>query len=96
MNAEFIMILKSHKWLKWFCCPHCGSSFAISENGRCNACDEYLVLIKDRTFKFESDIANDIMENDSNSLMPWELGSSFYYYSQWIQWDAPGIDIDIS
>jgi hypothetical protein len=96
MNAEFILNLKSHSWLKWFCCSNCGREFAISENGRCNVCDGYLVLKRDKTVEFESDVINNLVANNSDSLMPWELGSSFYYHAQWIQWAGPRLEIDIS
>lgn len=88
MDAEFILTIKSKSWLKWFCCPNCDSNFAISKNGRCNICDEHLVLKQDRSIEASNVIINDIVKNDSNSLMPWEQGSSFYYHAQWIQWDA--------
>jgi hypothetical protein len=96
MDLEFVLTLKSQGWLKWFCCPHCGSNFAISKSGRCNVCDEYLVLKRGKSIEFESDVLNDITDNKSNILMPWEVGSSFYYHMQWIQWDGPRLEIDIS
>jgi uncharacterized protein with PIN domain len=94
MDSRFILALKAHSWLKWFCCPHCGSNSTISKNGRCTICDEQLVLVREEVIKNE--IIDDIAENNSNFLMPWEPGPSFYYHVQWIQWAGTGIEVDIS
>jgi hypothetical protein len=94
MDSRFILALKAHSWLKWFCCPHCGSNSTISKNGRCNICDENLVLVRDEII--ENDIVNDIAENDSNLLMPWEAGPSFYYHVQWDPMPYARIEVDIS
>jgi hypothetical protein len=91
MDKNFILALKAHSWLKWFCCPHCGSNSTISKNGRCTICDERLVLVRDEIIE-----SNDIAENDSNLLMPWVAGPSFYYHVQWIQWAGTSIEVDIS
>jgi len=45
MDEEFVLTLASQSWLKWFCCPHCGSDCTISRTGRCTECNEHLVLV---------------------------------------------------
>ncbi len=91
MDTKSVLILKSQKWLKWFCCPHYDSNFPISKNGLCTNCNEQLVLVRDQPI--ESENLNDIAENNSNFLMPWEIGSSHYYHEQWIQWINPRFEI---
>jgi hypothetical protein len=87
MDAEFVLNLASSSWLKWFCCPHCGSDYTISKNGRCTACDEHLVIV--RSQEAGSDILNDF-------LIPWQTGSSFYYHLQWNQLVRPIIEVNNS
>jgi hypothetical protein len=94
MDDGFILALKAQSWLKWFCCPHCGSSSTISKNGRCTICDEQLVLVRGE--KFEKGIVNDIAKNNSNLLMPWIDGPSFYYHKQWDSMPEIRIEVDIS
>jgi hypothetical protein len=94
MDDRFILALKAQSWLKWFCCPHCGSNSAISKNGRCTICDDQLVLVRDG--KFESDIIEEMTKNNLNILMPWIDGPSFYYHKQWESMPDIRIEVDIS
>jgi hypothetical protein len=93
MDAEFVLTLASSSWLKWFCCPNCGSDYTISKNGRCNACDEHLVLVRNQG------VRGDILDGFSgnlNFLIPWQTGSSFYYHLQWNQLVSPTIEVNNS
>ena len=87
MDEEFILTLASESWLKWFSCPHCGSDYTISKNGRCTECDEPLVLVRSRPVG-----CNNIRSGcpgNLNFLIPWQPGSSFYYHIQWNQLAVP-------
>ena len=94
MDLGFILTLKSQKWLKWFCCPHCGSNFPISRNGLCTNCNEPLVLMRDQMMEREP--VSEFAENNTNLLMPWEIGPLHYYHTQWIQWTVHKLEIDNS
>ena len=80
MDAEFVLTLASQSWLKWFCCPHCGSDHYTSRDGRCTECNEQLVLVRNQA------VGCDILDGltgERNFLIPWQTGSSFYYHNQW-------------
>ena len=95
MDEEFVLTLvltlASQSWLKWFCCPHCGSDYPTSRNGRCTQCDEQLVLAKNQA------VGSDVIDGFSrrlNSLIPLQTGSSFYYHNQWNQLVNPILERD--
>ena len=91
MDAEFVLTLASQSWLKWFSCPHCGSNYPTSRNGRCAQCDEHLVLVRNEA------VGSDVLDGFScnfDSLIPLQTGSSYYYYNQWNRLVNPIIEID--
>jgi hypothetical protein len=93
MDAEFVLTLASQSWLKWFSCPHCGSDYPTSKNGRCTQCDEHLVLVRSQ------EVRSDVLIGFSSkldSLIPLRTGSSFYYHNQWNRLVNQIIEIEIS
>ena len=80
MDAEFVLTLASQSWLKWFCCPHCGSDHSTSRDGRCTECNEQLVLVRNQAVG--CDILNGL-SGELKFLISWQTGSSFYYHNQW-------------
>ena len=93
MDAEFVLTLASQSWLKWFYCPNCGSGYPTSINGRCAQCNEKLVLAGGQAVR--NDILNDFPDC-LISLIPWLIGSSTYYHTQWNKLASPIIEIDNS
>jgi len=93
MDAEFVLTLASQSWLKWFCCPHCGSDCPTSRDGRCAECNEELVLVRNKA------VGSGVLDGFSgklNSLIPMQAGSSYYYYNQWNRLINPIVEVDNS
>ena len=86
MDAEFILTLASQSWLKWFRCSHCCRDYTISKDGCCTECDEPLMLVRCRPIKCDFFSVN---PGNLNFLIPWQSGSSSYYYTQWNQLVVP-------
>lgn len=93
MDADYLIAVASNSWLKWFCCPNCGNDFTISLDGHCVVCNEPLVLVKSHLAEC-SRLKG--CHAELNSLIPWQAGSSFYYYSQWNRSTEPEIDVENS
>ena len=95
MNEEFVLTLvltlASQSWLKWFCCPHCGSDYTITKTGRCTECNDQLVIVRSQAVR--CDILNGY-SGKLNSLIPWQPGSSSYYHNQWNQLVNPILERD--
>jgi uncharacterized protein with PIN domain len=93
MDGEFVLTLASQSWLKWFCCPHCGSNYTMSKTGRCTECNQLLVLVRSQA------VGCDILDGISSKLsflIPSQTGSSFYYHNQWNRLVSPMIEVDNS